>query len=207
MQGTHTFVTSYPKGLSLLCLSIPTRFPPSLPPWFSSGWNRTWFLIISQTPPSLWLVVFLLPPSCVESSALSVNPGLSCPAVCIPSLLGEHGTAPGPLCSHRREVNEWERERQEREKGERYSWAVSRLSQLLEHRTALSVIEYQSHTLSHINKGEKTEKGRMTASLSQLWVQMWMKKEETSVTSWVPPHRNISQLGVVSSSPLTLKRD
>ncbi|XP_063316951.1 uncharacterized protein LOC134616142 [Pelmatolapia mariae] len=40
---------------------------------------------------------FPLPPSCVEGSAVSVNPGLRCPAVCIPLLLGEHGTAPGPL--------------------------------------------------------------------------------------------------------------
>lgn len=109
--STNTFEISSPKGLSLLFLSIPTCFPPhSL--WFSSGWNRTWSLIISQTPPSLWLAVFLFPPSCAESLTVSINPGLSCPAVCIPLLLGEHGTAPGPLCSHRREVNVWERARE-----------------------------------------------------------------------------------------------
>lgn len=35
------------------------------------------------------------------------------------------------------------------------SWDVSRLLQLLEHTTALSVFEFQSHLLSHINKREK----------------------------------------------------
>lgn len=104
-------------------LSSPFRFPLFL----SSGWNGTLPLIISQTPPSLSLLVFLLPPSCAESSAVNVNPGLSCPAVCIPSLLGEHGKAPGPLCSHRREVN-GKRKRGEREsEGERHSARVELL--------------------------------------------------------------------------------
>ena len=221
VQGTHTFVTSSPKGL-LRTIPFFIFFASLTPSGFPSDENRTWFLIISQTPPSLWLVVFLLPPSCVESSAVSVNPGLSCPAVCIPLLLGEHGKAPGPLCSHRREVNEWESKRErererERERdrerdreGERKevqlgcfmtvtaAWAL--------HCTECYWVSV-THTRSHINKGEKRGKGRMTAGLSHLWLQMWMKKEETSVTTWVPPHRNFSSLGVSSSSPLTLERD
>ena len=213
MQGTHTFVTSSLKGL---LLTIPFFFASLTPSGFPSDANRTWFLIISQTPPSLWLVVFLLPPSCVESSAVSVNPGLSCPAVCIPLLLGEHGKAPGPLCSHRREVNEWEskrerdRERDRERKGERKevqlgcfttvtaAWAL--------HCTECYWVSV-THSRSHINKEEKWGKGRMTAGLTHLWVQMWMKTEETLVTTWVPLHRNFSSLSVSSSSPLTLERD
>lgn len=52
IQDIHTFIIWSPKGLSLLFLSIPIRFPPSLP-LVSSGWNITWFLIITETPPSL----------------------------------------------------------------------------------------------------------------------------------------------------------
>lgn len=151
-----------------------------------------------QTPPSVWLVAFLLPPSCVESSAVSVNPGLRCPAVCIPLLLGEHGMAPGPLCSHRRVNERREAERQaatenerqtDRERGRRCSFmtvtAACRSTAL--HCYWVSVTHTLTHTLS-INKRERRGRGRMAAGLSQQWVQMWMKKEETSVTSWVLPH-------------------
>lgn len=50
MQGTHTFITSSLKGL---LLTIPFFFASLTPSGFPSDENRTWFLIISQTPPSL----------------------------------------------------------------------------------------------------------------------------------------------------------
>lgn len=65
-------------------------------------------------------------------------------------------------CAHTGEnwTNEREREREsgreserERER-KRYSRVVPRLSQLLEHCTALNVIEFQSHTLSHKKGGQ-----------------------------------------------------
>lgn len=132
------------------------------PLWFSSGWNRTWVLVIGLAPPSLWLELFFLPPTYEESSAVCVNPGLHCPAVCIPLLLGEHGTAPGPLCSHQREVNvkrgETGRERVKKKiKKKSCSWAVLRLSQLVERCAALRVIEFWPHTLSYYRRGKGEE--------------------------------------------------
>ncbi|CAB1414145.1 unnamed protein product [Pleuronectes platessa] len=82
--STHTFVISPPKvDDTEHGFSLSARLLPLFDCWCFS---------------SLPLVR--------RGSAVSVNPGLHCPAVCIPSLLGEHGTAPGPLSSHRREVNE-----------------------------------------------------------------------------------------------------
>lgn len=94
---------------------VPNASPHSLPLGFQwikqntvSHYQADSSLSLTASPPPL--PPPSLPPSCVESSPASVNPGLSCPAVCIPLLLGEHGMAPGPLRSHGREVNGRERE-------------------------------------------------------------------------------------------------
>lgn len=163
---------SFPSPLGFFAYSI----------WFSTGWNSACFVITSQTPPSLWLLVFLLPPSCVESSAVNDNPGLSCPAVCIPSLLGEHGMAPGPLCSHRREVNDRERERankREREKGGKDRDTVGLFDDC--HSCLCWRLLSFCHSHRQVRKREEKERWYVAAV-----------NEETSVTSWFPSQHNIS---------------
>lgn len=161
-------------SLGFLCFSL----------CFSNGWNQTPLLIIGpQTPPSLSLLAFLLPPSCTASSAASVNPGLSCPAVSIPSLLGEHGAAPGPLCSSGGEVKRQEKEA-EREGGRetQRSWAVPQSAACARAFPSFSPINYWG-------KGKTRTRSLHTVA-----------NEETSVTSRVPPHRSVFLLADVSSS-------
>lgn len=93
---------------------LPSSFPPSGFPVDKAehGFSLSGRLLPLFDCLLLSLLPSTPPPPCVESSPVSVNPGLSCPAVCIPLLLGEHGTAPGPLCSHWRQVNRRERARE-----------------------------------------------------------------------------------------------
>lgn len=101
------FLLRVPLGFLCFSLSLFQRmeqsaaahYGPETPPSLSSP--------AGVSPPSL-------PPSRAERSAARVNPGLSCPAVCIPSLLGEHGKAPGPLGSGGGEVKPQGSEREGR---------------------------------------------------------------------------------------------
>lgn len=63
IQGTHTFVISSPKGLSLPILSIPTRFPPSLPLCFFLQWMKQNMVSHYQPDSSLSLTGGVTPPS------------------------------------------------------------------------------------------------------------------------------------------------
>lgn len=152
--GAVTIVT---KGFALLSICVPIHPPPSLPAFFSSGWNRTSLLL--RLLPLFLLVPFLLPLVWRSRQSALIRDCAAQPSAsrgCWESMarLQDPCALAGDKWKHNRE-----------------SWGGGGLCHSCSGSHWLSV----SLTPSHCWR-EKERRMGMAGGLSQLWLQMWVRR-------------------------------